>query len=171
MKILCFSDSHGNPYYMKKAINANRDADAVFFLGDGLSDIESIMLDYPDKAFYTVKGNCDFGHGLVRKTETLEIGGARIVLTHGDLYGAKYGTAGLERLALQTGADIVVFGHTHNPETIYFREKESAAEDSPSAAKAFYLFNPGSIGEGTSLSFGIITLGSGAPLFSHGHYL
>ena len=139
---------------------------------------EAVKADFPDKAFYIVKGNCDTGRAFafnipVKKTETVDILGKRITLTHGDLYGAKFGTAGLERLALETNADIVVFGHTHRPESLYFPEKESAAADEPSASKSFYLFTPGNIGEGYPLSFGIITLSEsgGEPLFSHGQLL
>ena len=157
---------------------ANKDADAIFFLGDGAEDIIMMRNEFPEMAFYLVKGNCDTGRVFafdspIKKTEALEICGMRITLTHGDLYGAKFGTAGLEKLAAETGADIVVFGHTHRPESLYFPEKENAAEDEPSAAKRFYLFNPGSIGEGYPLSFGIITLSEsgGEPLFSHGRYL
>ena len=178
MKILCFSDSHNNAFFMKKAIRANSDADAIFFLGDGIEDVLSMKADFPDKAFYIVKGNCDTGRAFafnppIKKTETVDILGKRITLTHGDLYGAKFGTAGLEKLAIETNSDIVVFGHTHRPESLYFPEKENTAEDEPSAAKRFYLFNPGSVGEGYPLSFGIITIieSGGEPLFSHGQLL
>jgi len=98
---------------------------------------------------------------IVQKTAEIEISGKRIVYTHGDLYGAKYGTGGLEKLARDKNADIVLFGHTHTTELKYVSEYE----------KPFYLFNPGSIGSGQG-SYGIMTLTEGQePLFSHGNFL
>jgi len=44
MKCLIFSDSHGNPTYMKRAIAKNPDAEVIFFLGDGISDAESLAV-------------------------------------------------------------------------------------------------------------------------------
>ena len=175
MKILCFSDSHNNTYFMKSALSMHKDAEIVIFLGDGLRDIDDIYLDYPDKKFLAVRGNCDLKNTAfgteIKKTDYIEIEGKRIIFTHGDLYGAKYGTAGLEKLAEQTAADVVLFGHTHIPESIYCPKKEEPADENyPSAEKAYYLFNPGSIGS-SSPSYGIITLGYGEPLFSHGTFL
>ena len=163
LKCLVFSDSHGFSLYMKKAIDMHRDTEAVFFLGDGLSDIEEISFSYPSVAFFAVRGNCDFRTialgGFVRKTASVELLSKKIVYTHGDLYGAKYGTAGLENLAKDRGADIVLFGHTHTPTLNYFSD----------APHPFYLFNPGTVGA-RSGSFGIMTLTDGGePLFSHGN--
>ena len=161
MKCLVFSDSHGSPLYMKRALEKNKDAEVVFFLGDGLSDADMLArCDDRPRMWIAVRGNCDFSHIFldreVNKTEEIAIEGKRIVLTHGDLYGAKYGTRGLCDLALSRGADIVLFGHTH-----------TAYEEYVSEEGGFYLFNPGSIGS-PNYTFGILTLSEGAVLFSHG---
>ena len=42
MKCLCFSDSHGTSAYMRRALKMHPDAEVVFFLGDGLSDLEEL---------------------------------------------------------------------------------------------------------------------------------
>ena len=160
MKCLVFSDSHGYTLYMKKAIGMHPDAEVVFFLGDGLRDIDALCREYPEKFFVAVAGNCDFYSFFkgepAKKTETITVGGYRITATHGDLYGAKYGCGGLIKLAMDTDSDIVLFGHTHAPFTKYVSESE----------KPFYLFNPGSISHSCG-SYGIVTLGS-SPFFSHG---
>ena len=117
MKCLIFSDSHNYPYHMEKAILKNPDTELVFFLGDGLSDLEELYYRFPKIKFLPVKGNCDFRFIVcgeaVSKTGEINICGKRIVYTHGDLYGAKYGKTGLCNLARSRFADIVLFGHTH----------------------------------------------------------
>lgn len=165
MKCLVFSDSHNYSYHITRAIRLHKDTEIVFFLGDGLSDIDEVSYAFPTVKFLAVRGNCDmrmlaFG-AMVGKTEEIEILGKRIVYTHGDLYGAKYGTGGLQKLAKDKNADIVLFGHTHLPELKYFSDCE----------KPFYLFNPGSVGSRAGM-YGIITLTEGKePLFSHGNFL
>lgn len=163
MKCLVFSDSHGYTSCMRRALSLNRDAEVVFFLGDGLSDIAALAAEYPDKAWIAVRGNCDFTSRFlereVKKVESITLEGHRIVLTHGDLYSAKRWLGGLITLAADEGAEILLFGHTHTPCEIY------AAECDP----PFYLFNPGAAG-GADPSFGVITLEADKPpLLSHGY--
>ena len=165
MKCLVFSDSHNYIYFMEKALYMHKDAEVVFFLGDGLYELEDVYYKFPGQKFFAVKGNCDYTYitmgEAATKTAEIEILGKRIVYTHGDLYGAKYGSAGLESLARERGADVVLYGHTHTPACEYFSEYE----------KPFYLFNPGSVG-GRDGSYGIITLEEGKePLFSHGNFV
>lgn len=175
MKCLCFSDSHNFLHYMRKALNLHKDAEVVFFLGDGLSDLQELYPYYPDKAFFAVKGNCDLSvtamGRAIKKTDSITLLGKRIVFTHGDLYGVKYGTAGIRKLAMEENADIVLFGHTHESAEIYVPAEENTAEHECPVAKAFYLFNPGSIGS-SSATYGIITLNEESePLFSHGTFV
>jgi len=166
MKCLCFSDSHGSTYYMRRALSAHPDCEVVFFLGDGLSDIERIALEHKEICFLPVRGNCDhsseFLGSEVKKTEAVTLSGKRIVYTHGDLYGVKYGQGGLLRLCDEMGADIVLFGHTHSPYEAY-TESENG--------RGVYLFNPGSIGMGgfsAEASYGVIMLSDKGVLLSHG---
>ena len=158
MKCLIFSDSHGNEIYMQRAINLNRDADIIFFLGDGLSDAELLAENDTRHTWIAVRGNCDFRSLFlgrrVDKTEEIIIENKKIVATHGDLYSVKYGLENISNLAFSRSADIILFGHTHK-----------AHEEYVSEPKPHYLFNPGSIKEG---EFGILTLNSNTVLFSHG---
>ena len=160
MKCLVLSDSHGNTPLMSRAIALHPDAEVIFFLGDGLSDADALAVYFTDKAWFTVRGNCDFSgffrNSPVMKTEEVELLDRRIVFTHGDLYDVKFGTDRIKYLAEETRADVVLFGHTHIP-----------YEEYVDGAHPFYLFNPGSL-SAPSYSFGILTLTENTVLFSHG---
>ena len=160
MKCLVFSDSHGYTEHMERALRLHPDAEVVFFLGDGLREVDDVAARHSDKFWVAVRGNCDFyplfGDRAAEKTETVSLSGYTVTATHGDLFGAKYGCAELISLARKTGSDVVLFGHTHAPFTRYVSEYD----------KPFYLFNPGSISL-SSGSFGVIMLGKN-PLLSHG---
>ncbi len=160
MKCLVFSDSHGSSYAMKSALSAHRDAEAVFFLGDGLSDAELISEFDRARTWFYVRGNCDFKTAVfgetVEKTGEVTLLGKKIVYTHGDLYAVKYGSEGLVSLARERGADIVLFGHTH-----------SACEHYENGV--WYL-NPGAA-SGYSPSYGILTLTENGVLFSTAYFM
>lgn len=186
MKCLVFSDSHGDTAYIKRAISKNKDAEVLFFLGDGLYDIDEVASREFSGAVFKVKGNCDYGYSAydssVKKTDEVILLGKRIVFTHGDLYNAKSTTQDLSTLAITRDADIVLFGHTHSPTEIYvsteseeYRLAKAALSsrgliDETHSEKPFYLFNPGSISYRSSLpTFGILTLEENkSPLFSVG---
>ena len=160
MKCLCFSDSHGNIRYLKSALERHRDAEVVFFLGDGLSDLERVMPVIGDKAVLSVKGNCDIFGALsgkeVEKTSAITLEGVRVVFTHGDLYGAKYGFDGLSRLGEERGADVVLYGHTH-----YALEKYISLEE-----RGLYLLNPGTVGGVYQKpTYGVLNLENGRASF------
>lgn len=165
MKCLCFSDSHGTSAYISRALEMHPDAELVFFLGDGLSDIDRFVYDRT-KAWLAVRGNCDLvgdiGGSLVKKVDSITLYGKKIVFTHGDLYGAKYGTDGIVSLAREMDADIVLFGHTHLPLEKYLSDGE----------KPLYLFNPGSIGVPyrSETSYGIIDITDKGVMLSHGNF-
>ena len=163
MKCICFSDSHGRGEFIEKALRIHPDAEVIFFLGDGLKDIDKLAYDRT-KMVIAVQGNCDylplFGDSIVKKTDSITLMGYRIFLTHGDLYGAKYGLDGLKKLAEDNRADLVLFGHTHDPLEKYI----------PTDDGGYYLFNPGSIAGKNAVppSYGIINLTDKGILLSHG---
>lgn len=163
MKCLCFSDSHGSTRGIRRALSLHRDTEVVFFLGDGLADIMPLVSENRNIAWIFVRGNCDLLHeidGTEAKTvEEITLMGKKIVLTHGDRYGAKSGYGELISLAKKTEADILLFGHTHLPYENYFSEHK------------LYIFNPGSVREGYQTgSYGVINLTDGGVLFSHGFF-
>lgn len=163
MKALIFSDSHGSERCMRAALRMHRDAGVVFFLGDGLSDFERVADDDPlPRTWLAVRGNCDFTSTFrgtrVTKTGQITLEGHRIVYTHGDLFGVKYGLDGILRLAEEQSADLLLFGHTHRKLEHY--------ESTPHSCR---FFNPGSAGDGYDApSFGLLTLTENIVLLSHG---
>ncbi len=158
IRCLIVSDSHGDVAGFREALLRCGSVDAVFFLGDGLSDAEQLADSSlgEGKAWFVVRGNCDhsrpFCGRAVDKLGSVTLGGKRIVFTHGDLYGVKYHSLGLRGLASQTNADVVLFGHTH--------ARHESYED------GLYLFNPGPLG-GFRGSAGIMTLENDGILFSY----
>ena len=163
MEFLIFSDSHGRATAMHEALARQvRDPDAILFLGDGLRDAE--WLDSGGSALFMVRGNCDwFGGGDTPDEQTLPFEGHKLFLTHGHLYGVKGGIGALIAHAATLGADVVLFGHTHQPvcQTLPAGETVGATK----LSRPMHLFNPGSIGAG---SFGTLTLRGETVLFSHG---
>ena len=135
MRILVVSDVHGRVGRLYEAIEQQPTANTVIFLGDGLRQAEDAADRYPDRTFYMVPGNCDFGaQAIPVRQETL--GGKKFYFTHGHLHDVKYTLYRIDMAAREAGADIVLFGHTHVPYEEY--------------ADGLYLFNPGSLGyEGT----------------------
>lgn len=153
MKCIILSDSHGDLESVRSVLQKNRDAEVVFFLGDGLSDIFEVKKEFPTVAFFAVSGNCDVRLFEAARLERLTLEGKRIVLTHGDAFMVKSSLVGLRALAEDTMADIILFGHTHIP---------TLEAIGTSYGKAI-LFNPGSVrgafyGAG---SFGTIDLKEG----------
>ena len=151
---------------MRRALLLHPDAEVVFFLGDGVWDLDRVAAEDYRRAYYAVRGNNDFGAHFrgepVEKLVQVTLLGRKILLTHGDLYGARYGTEGLCALARAKGADILLFGHTHTPYEAFVPAKDGSAP--------FYLFNPGAIlpGYGEPSHYGILTLDEKTILFSHG---
>ena len=162
IKCLIFSDSHGSGLHrMQRVIELHPDAVAVFFLGDGLSEAETLPARYPGRTFLFVRGNCDFSPlSPVEETDIITLDGVRIVFTHGHKYDAKYSYHGLASLAASRAAKICLFGHTHSPTEQYRGEAECP----------FTLFNPGSIGRPNlgRPTYGVLTIADGQYLLSHG---
>ncbi len=159
MKLLIFSDSHGNTRWMQMALQKNQDADFVLFLGDGWQDADLLRNQYP-LPWVCVKGNCDSMLSEYPTEVVFPIAGHKLLMTHGHMRGAKSGVGGLLSGAKETGCDIVLFGHTHHPYERYVGD----------LTPPVYLFNPGSIGEphGGVPTFGTLLLDENTVLFSHG---
>lgn len=108
MKIVVLSDTHGDPDVIEQVYKQEQDADAFFHCGDS-------ELAYDDAHFnnmYRVKGNCDFDRNFVDDL-LVPIGDRSIFMTHGHLYNIKMTLTPLDYKAQETGADIVLFGHSH----------------------------------------------------------
>ena len=169
MTIPIISDSHGSGYraeYIFERLKRCGDhPSAVIFLGDGARDIEDGIPDSCE--LISVAGNCDAWTSLFDDNgneipdERLEIiGGLRIFMTHGHMYGVKGGYGAAVSYACREGADVLLFGHTHIPCQTY----DSALP------RPLHILNPGSIGyRGDGFySYGIIEIQAGSVLLSVG---
>lgn len=108
MKILILSDSHGSVETLNNIVN-NVEFDHLFFLGDGIKDLGNLV--YADNV-HVVRGNCDlFCKDAVEQVVKLE--GVVYLLAHGHTYGVKRGIGALRNRAKEVGANVVLFGHTH----------------------------------------------------------
>lgn len=160
MKAIIFSDSHGDYFNIKNTLSSCRDAEYVFFLGDGVREIERAQEEFCDKIFYSVRGNNDWMSDSPDE-RILEFCGKRVLLTHGHNYRVKYTEQNLYYKALSENIDVVLFGHTHQPYEQYFDAGD----------RGVYLFNPGSIGK-LSVSpyyhFGRLEITDAGIILSHG---
>ena len=130
MRVLVVSDVHGDMRGLCEAIESQPTARVVLFLGDGIRQAEDAAERYPDRDFYLVPGNCDFGSdALPIRQETF--GGKRFYFTHGHRHDVKYTLYRLEMAAREAEADIVLYGHTHAQHEEY--------------VDGLYFFNPGSL--------------------------
>lgn len=170
MEFLIFSDSHGETQGMKHALSRQLTApDGVFFLGDGLRDLDA--LEFSDRTtLYRVAGNCDWFSSSMAPTEcTTALGGHVLFLTHGHRFGVKGGFGALLAHAATVGADIVLCGHTHRQHAEIIPAGQTVA--GVLLTRPMYLFNPGSIGhdvDGEGRSFGTLLIKGESVLFSHG---
>ena len=113
-KILIVSDSHGNNTNLRKAIaNMGENLDLMIHLGDMECDSDVIrgLVDCPVEM---VKGNCD-GIPDLQTAKLIDIEQHKVFITHGHRYGGKYGIGEMKEIARANGADVVMFGHIHEP--------------------------------------------------------
>lgn len=147
MRVIVFSDTHGNMGAADKIISDNISCDHFLFLGDGVAEIEILRSKYPDKNIFCVAGNCDKCDAPT--SMVVELYSTKIFMTHGHLCGVNESTEELVKLAAKEKAAIALFGHTHKR---YNKEE-----------KGIYVLNPGSAslpkdGEPASCAFIDISL-------------
>jgi len=155
MKLLIFSDSHGDVETMRAAVEAEQPG-AVLHLGDHIADAELLGERYPDMPIYKVLGNMDAG-GAGEWARHIELCGKRIFMTHGHTFlegrGVRTFFDGITKLFLSEsgGAEILLFGHTHEPFL--------------NCCGGKWIMNPGSIGRGSSYridgTYGVLEIADG----------
>lgn len=144
MKIIVMSDSHRSFFSLEKIFTGYY-ADLYIHLGDGETELDRIAAQYPDKQIVHVKGNCDLGSFSDSEAFLMPAENCKIYATHGHRYDVKYSLEPLKAKARSMGANIALYGHTH--------ERFCAYED------GLYIMNPGSTScprDGGKPSFGII---------------
>lgn len=138
------SDTHGDFFNLKKAIDAQPQADVVIHLGDGELELDDMRSLYRSKMFFNVRGNCDFCSS-AQDSLIREFDSKRIFATHGHLYGVKYSPETLIKHSFEEKVDILLFGHTHNAFEQYH--------------DGLYILNPGSL-KGLNGTYGLIDINS-----------
>ena len=89
MKLLVFSDSHGNVANMEDAVR-REEPDQVLHLGDVVRDADALRRRFPDLPMTRVRGNCD-ARSDVPEECLLERAGRRLLLMHGHTRFVKSG--------------------------------------------------------------------------------
>ena len=113
MRILVLSDSHGCVDPMEQCVERVQ-PQVILHLGDCVRDAQRLEELYPDIPLLGVPGNCDYG-GLDQPERLTELGGVRILMMHGHTRHVKSGPMAAMYAARECGADILLFGHTHQP--------------------------------------------------------
>lgn len=143
LKLLVFSDSHGNTANMEKTIALER-PDQILHLGDGYRDIREIAGRFPQIPVACVAGNCDGYDCGAEEERRLTIAGRVILMTHGHRYQVKRGLLAAVCAAREAGANILLYGHTHQA----LCQKDGG----------LWILNPGSIRDPFRPSYGLILL-------------
>lgn len=133
MRILVLSDSHSDIISLQMAIESVPDADAVVFLGDGANDFKSVFPRIAHKKVIAVKGNCDGTMCEYPEKAIEKFADTIVYCTHGYKEHVKFGLNELKAIARESGASLVLYGHTHTPHVCY--------ED------GLHVMNPGSVRE------------------------
>lgn len=111
MKLALVSDTHGRWEDLGVEI-AKGDYQGLIHLGDYVDDAKALA-GYLGLPLYYVGGNGDFFEP--KKEGVLSLSGKKIFLTHGHKYDVHQGIDKLYYKALEVGARVVLFGHTHVP--------------------------------------------------------
>ena len=106
-KLIVASDSHGSSMALQRVLDKEQDARALFFLGDGLRDLETACAPFPGLWVYAVAGNCDLG-ALEPAEAVTAFDGVNLLYTHGHLHGP-------DNPPPLAPGDCLVCGHTHLP--------------------------------------------------------
>lgn len=144
MRILVISDSHGSNRAIRSVLETNKGISAILHLGDGERDLDGFSSIFGDMPVFRVSGNCDYA-SLEPEMRLEIIGGKRIFMTHGHLFGVKHDTSHLLTRASELRADIILYGHTHIPVTSY--------------VEGVHILNPGSLRMGSYGAIDIVNQG------------
>lgn len=175
MKLIVVSDIHGRYERLIDLMELHSDADALIFLGDGVRDLYRAGANLYPFTVYAVKGNCDVSSVFVSDGSkdaplelTFTLDGFRFYAIHGHSKGVKSSLEHALATAAKKGANVLLFGHTHEPVEKYIPAGENYG--GVILASPLYAFNPGSLGESRDgkAHFGLIEIRKGEILFSHG---
>ena len=145
-RIIVISDTHRHMDYALRVLDNLSEYDMIIHLGDYSADAARLERLYKNVTVVSVCGNNDFPSPSSPAEREIEIDGVKLFLTHGHKYGVKFGYERIYLRALELGAQVVLFGHTHVP----ICEKEDEV----------LMLNPGGYNS-NSRSVGIIEIDDG----------
>jgi putative phosphoesterase len=148
LKLLVMSDSHKNIDRMQQAAEQTQ-PDAILHLGDHIGDARELQRRLPGMAIHMVPGNCDY-YATGDDELLLTLGGVKIFMAHGHVFGVKNGLDALIKQAQRQKADIALFGHTHQA----LMQQHNG----------MWLMNPGQMEQNNKIraaSYGIVTIKDG----------
>lgn len=145
-RIIVISDTHRHMDYALRVLDNLSEYDMIIHLGDYSADAARLERLYKNVTVVSVCGNNDFPSPSSPAEREIEIDGVKLFLTHGHKYGVKFGYERIYLRALELGAQVVLFGHTHVP----ICEKEDRV----------LMLNPGGYNS-NSRSVGIIEIDDG----------
>jgi putative phosphoesterase len=138
-------DIHGNLAGLRTALSQMGRLDGLLFTGDGYRELRELETDR-SLTVIGVAGNCDFCSSYPDE-QLIKVADYQLFLTHGHCYGVKQGLTRLALAGQAKAADLVIFGHTHQPLDDCWQK--------------IRLFNPGSLSRnysGAGSGYGIIEL-------------
>jgi len=142
-RFLVIGDSHGRIENIERVVNSHPDAFGIIHLGDFSQDMINYRFAFTH--CYVVKGNMDplfpDTSDFARNEILLSDEGLKILIIHGHQYEAHFSTAKLLKKAMAENINLVLYGHTHRPES--------------TVKNNVYFFNPGAMKSG---SYGILVI-------------
>jgi len=125
-KVLVISDTHGRTDNLDKILPLVQPIDQLIHLGDVGRDADYIEV-VAGCACCFVAGNNDFYSELPRE-RLIKLNGVPVFLTHGHYHYVNSRKDYVRSAALQRGAKIALFGHTHVP---YMEEEDGILVANP----------------------------------------
>ena len=144
MILAVFSDTHGSTAGMAAAVRRVR-PDILVHLGDHIRDTAVLEREFPDLPLHAVPGNCDFA-AREPDPDIFFAGPVKVFATHGHRYYVKSTMDSLLNAAHFSGAQLVLYGHTHIARIDYYG--------------GMTVVNPGTSGLGPQPSFALIEIGA-----------
>lgn len=125
-KVLVISDTHGRTKYLERILPLVKPLDQLIHLGDVGNDVDYIEVIAECPCCF-VAGNNDFYSDLPRE-RMIKLNDVPIFLTHGHYHYVNARKDIIRSVAVQRGAKIALFGHTHVP---YAEEKDGILVANP----------------------------------------
>ena len=125
-KVLVISDTHGRTKYLEKILPMVQPIDQLLHLGDVGNDVDYIEVIAECPCCF-VAGNNDYYSDLPRE-RLIKLNGISIFMTHGHYHYVNARKDFIKSAAMQRGADIALFGHTHVP---YLEEQDGILVANP----------------------------------------